>query len=473
MKRTTIILFLISFVGVICGKAQTVDIEELKKVREEAIRTRDLTKMTELCSMYEDLYDNDRVSSARDSLSHWEYQLKREHLFQMKPSELEKYGIKFFEKKKSGRFSAMIAKLYEDTNAKKAIEWYRRTAYETRWKGYMIDIARLYQDGGKGLKRNYTQAIYWYYKTSDAFSDPFSDIGNKARKKIEWFKENGYINNQTIEKLVAIDEEEQRFKPKSVDENLFVSNIVADNCFAIIIANESYKYETSVDFANHDGEIMEQYCKKTLGIPVQQVFIRKNCSFNQMKLLFKTVQKAMADSGKSNAKIIFYYAGHGIPDEATKSPFLLPTDGFGNDSSSGYPLKQLYNELGQMTSGPVVAILDACFSGTVRSGVMMQSNTRGVALKPKMDTPPHNVVILSASQGDQAAYAYKDKRHGLFTYFLLEKLKDSKGEATLKEISDYVTSRVSENALSINKRPQIPTIYSVDKTNEWMSWKLK
>ena len=104
MKRTTIILFLISFVGVICGKAQTVDIEELKKVREEAIRTRDLTKMTELCSMYEDLYDNDRVSSARDSLSHWEYQLKREHLFQMKPSELEKYGIKWQDVNKTASF---------------------------------------------------------------------------------------------------------------------------------------------------------------------------------------------------------------------------------------------------------------------------------------------------------------------------------------------------------------------------------
>jgi len=36
-------------------------------------------------------------------------------------------------------------------------------------------------------------------------------------------------------------------------------------------------------------------------------------------------------------------------------------------------------------------------------------------------TENHEVALVSASQADETAYPYKDKQHGLFTYYLLKK----------------------------------------------------
>ena len=47
-------------------------------------------------------------------------------------------------------------------------------------------------------------------------------------------------------------------------------------------------------------------------------------------------------------KAIFYYAGHGIPDEANKTALLLPIDGIGSDPESAYSLHRLYDELHQV-----------------------------------------------------------------------------------------------------------------------------
>ena len=54
------------------------------------------------------------------------------------------------------------------------------------------------------------------------------------------------------------------------------------------------------------------------------------------------------------------------------------------------------------------------------------------------------------AQGDETAYLYKEQRHGMFTYYLLKKLQETKGEATLGEISDYVTSEVRKQSIVIN-----------------------
>lgn len=470
MKRLAILFFMTA--ATLCSTAQEVDMDELVALRTEVIKTRELTKMTRLLDMYASLYQKNH-ERWRDSVSHWKYYLKREHLFKMKSAELEKYGMLAMKQQNIGTFCVVIAEVYEYLSAKKAIEWYKRAVYLGDEDYYMKDIARLYADGGKGMGRNDTYAIYWYYQILDAYNSYYSDLRKKAQKALDQYKKAGKINSQLISKLEAIDAEEQKLKPKSVDKNLFVSKVVADNVFAIIIANEKYKYESAVDFAGHDGDVMKQYFVKTLGIPEEQVMLRRNCSYNQMRLILTQLKKSISDSGKHNAKILFYYAGHGIPDEASRSSYLLPADGFGNDYTSGYALHQLCQELGAMTQGSVVMMLDACFSGSQRSGDMMQSSTRGVAIKVKPEAPPVNVVVLSASQEDQAAFAYKEKEHGMFTYFLLEKLKDSKGEATLNELSDYVIRQVEESAKAINKKPQTPTVYSMNKSNDWKSWKLK
>lgn len=106
-----------------------------------------------------------------------------------------------------------------------------------------------------------------------------------------------------------------------------------------------------------------------------------------------------------NAKVIFYYAGHGIPDETNNSSYLLPIDGIGNDPRSAYSLNELYSQLGELSAKQITVFMDACFSGAKRDGGMLTS-ARSIAIKAKSGTPKGNMIVFSAAQGDETAHQY-------------------------------------------------------------------
>lgn len=116
--------------------------------------------------------------------------------------------------------------------------------------------------------------------------------------------------------------------------------------------------------------------------------------------------------------------------------------------------------------------MDACFSGSKRGNGMLAS-ARGVALKVKDDSPMGNMVVLSAATEDQTAFPYNEKGHGMFTYFLLKKLQETKGETSLGELAEYVTEQVSQQSVVINRKMQTPTtLASPDIAKNWKSLKL-
>jgi uncharacterized caspase-like protein len=174
----------------------------------------------------------------------------------------------------------------------------------------------------------------------------------------------------------------------------------------------------------------------------------------------------------NEAKFIFYYAGHGIPDEASGESYLLPVDGRGNMLATGYSLRKLYDTLGSLTAKSVTVFMDACFSGAVRSGGMMVS-ARGVAIKTKQAAPKGNMIVLSAAQGNETAYQYKEKGHGLFTYHLLKKLQETKGNVTMGELADYITSEVKKRSIVVNGKLQTPIVTFSNSATDWRNWKLK
>lgn len=158
--------------------------------------------------------------------------------------------------------------------------------------------------------------------------------------------------------------------------------------------------------------------------------------------------KQVIDVYGGTSKVIVYYAGHGIPDEKNKSAYLLPVDGYGTDVNTGYSTKEFYSTLGAMPAHSITIFLDACFSGSKREGGMLTA-ARGVAIKVKVTEPSGNLVVLSAAQGDETAYPYKDQQHGLFTYYLLKKLQETKGNVTLGELSNYVKDNVQKKSIVV------------------------
>ena len=257
----------------------------------------------------------------------------------------------------------------------------------------------------------------------------------------------------------------------AVDENIPVTNQKSSKTFAVIIANENYQSVAPVPFALNDGNIFREYCLKTLGIPEKQIKYVPNATGNQIKAQvnwLQTICEVFED-----AQIIFYYAGHGIPDESSRTAYLLPVDGIGTDISTGYKLDDLYSALGNIPANNVTVFMDACFSGSKREQGMLAS-ARGVAIKAKSGMPQGNMVVFSAAQGDETAYPNNEEKHGMFTYFLLKKLQDTKGDVTLHELGEYITKNVSQQSILLNGKSQTPCVTpSASLDASWREWKLK
>lgn len=251
-------------------------------------------------------------------------------------------------------------------------------------------------------------------------------------------------------------------KPKApqvesdVDKNIPVTKSVNANTIAMIIANEHYNKVTEVASAEHDGEVFAQYCRETLGIPANQVLLFKNVTYGNTLSAMNQLKNSVQALGPGT-DVIVYYAGHGVPDEKTSEAYMLPTDADPMVIATAYPLSQFYNDLNAMGAANVMVFMDACFSGANRGDGML-AEARGVVLKAKSAAPKGNMFVLSAADGNETALPWKEKNHGLFTYYLLKKLQESKGNASLKEIADYVSTEVKKTAsLQLNK-PQSPKV---------------
>lgn len=257
-----------------------------------------------------------------------------------------------------------------------------------------------------------------------------------------------------------------------VDENLPVSSKQNDEMFAIIIANENYMNVAHVDCALNDGRTFRRYCQQVLGIPEDNIHIIEDATYGQMTEQVNWLSR-VAKAYEGDARIVIYYAGHGIPNEKDGSAYLLPIDASGDNTAAAYSLNKLYAELGALNAKSVTLFMDACFSGS-RRGDGMLTAARGVAIASKQEAPLGNMVVFSAAQGDETAYPYAEKGHGLFTYFLLKKLKDSKGNVDYGTLGEYIRQQVSRKSVVVNSKPQTPTVsYAPQMSKTWKSMTLK
>ncbi len=251
-----------------------------------------------------------------------------------------------------------------------------------------------------------------------------------------------------------------------VDKNIPLGD-TRENTFAVIIANENYKKVTDVSYAVNDGSMFKEYCHKTLGLPETNVRYVENATLGDMSDQVDWI-KGIARAYNGDASLIFYYAGHGIPDEGTKDAFLLPVDGNGTNTNIAYKLSDLYAALSEHETRSATVFLDACFSGAERSGDMLVQ-ARAVAVRAKKEVPKGNLIVMSAAQGDETAYPYDEMGHGLFTYFLLKKLQESKGNVSLGELSEYIHENVLRHSIKVNSKSQTPTTIPAAVYGE--SWK--
>jgi helicase len=157
--------------------------------------------------------------------------------------------------------------------------------------------------------------------------------------------------------------------------------------------------------------------------------------------------------------VVIYIASHGSP--RTSDPngvsYVITHDTKLDSAANLYATSLQMIDLVELLrrdvkARRVVLILDTCFSGdaTGERGVAVHTsdNAAGPAAEFSIATDRFEDktqgaarVVISASRANEQSREDETLKHGYFTYFLLEALKENGGKSTLKDVFQFVHDR--------------------------------
>ena len=262
-----------------------------------------------------------------------------------------------------------------------------------------------------------------------------------------------------------------------VDKNIPLIAVKNPNKYAIIIGNEDYSSrqsglssESNVAFAVNDAKTFMKYAEQTFGVEEKNIYYLENATSGEMNqkitLVCQILQKL-----NGNGELVFYYAGHGYPNEITKSPYLMPVDVNATNLNNAINLFELYKKITDSKPKKATVFLDACFSGGGRDQGLLAA--RAVKVKPKTEVINGNIVIFTATSEEQSALPYKDKQHGMFTYYLLKEIQLQNGLVNYEQLFKKIYQNIGIESLKVNQKTQDPQVlYGYDVSESWKQWKI-
>lgn len=241
--------------------------------------------------------------------------------------------------------------------------------------------------------------------------------------------------------------------------------------YALIIGNEDYsKYQPGLDrevnvaFAANDARVVAEYTEKTLGYPKKNIVVLIDATKGQITQHLAQL-KRLIEVERGEAEVLFYYSGHGLPEEGTNTPYLIPVDVSGTQPTNGVALQEVYSTLAAFPAKKVTVLLDACFSGGARQQELVA--LKGVKVKANVEQVPANLIVLASSSGNEASAVYYEKQHGYFTYFLLKEWKEGSSQGSMKQSMELIQQNVAREAARTGKKQTPTALLGPSVLNQW------
>jgi len=254
-----------------------------------------------------------------------------------------------------------------------------------------------------------------------------------------------------------------------VEMNIPKTGMKNNDAIAVIFGVENYKNVSAVTFAKRDATYIKEYFEKVLGIPDNRIYFKTDDDvgkaefdkvFSKDGWLDKRVKEGKTD-------LYIYYAGHGAPDIKKNKAYLIPYDGDPNYASqTGYEMGELYEQLGSLGARSTTVFLDACFTGANRESEILLAGARPVFMEVDASAT-RDVTVFSAAGGKEISSAWPEKKHGLFSYYLMKGMRgdadaNNDKQITVGELGNYVKENVSDMAGMLD-REQTPGLQTLDE----------
>lgn len=237
--------------------------------------------------------------------------------------------------------------------------------------------------------------------------------------------------------------------------------------FALIVGVQRYRALPDADHAEDDAQLMREKAL-ALGVPEENVVTLLGERAGKADLE-KYLDEWLPKNLTPKSRLYVFFSGHGAPEPADGTAFLVPWDG---DAaflrSTAYPVKKLIEKLGALDAREVLVALDACFSGTGGRSVVAKGLRPLVHVQDPASAGPGKVIVFTASAADEVSGSDDEKGHGLFTYYFARGLDgaadaDKNGKLTVAELAGYVRAQVERSAHRQN-REQHPQVRARDQS---------
>ncbi len=175
----------------------------------------------------------------------------------------------------------------------------------------------------------------------------------------------------------------------------------------------------------------------------------------------------IARHAQTNDLVVIYVATHGTPRtmDAAGANYLVTYDteiynagAFDEDSmyATAYPMVELANAVAtRMKALRTAVFLDTCYSGGAAANSSSGSSTPAPAAMLTSSAPSSTMlahmtegtgrIVMAASEVNEESLESNQLGHGYFTYYLLQALKNGKGQTPLSQVYSTVAQDVSQS----------------------------
>ena len=235
--------------------------------------------------------------------------------------------------------------------------------------------------------------------------------------------------------------------------------------WAVVVGIDNYTKEgiPALHYAGADAKIFAQALQSLLKVPKEHLYlftsdsVESGQSPSRLNLVYRL--DWLSKNTKPDDVVIFYFAGHGAQVEGTS--FLLTDD---SDPRSLETLKasalntaDLNRLIDRTSAAKTLTVLDAC-----RNNPSGGRDEYSVAAQFALTGKGKEVVGLVSCSPGQRSWEWEEKKHGFFTYYLVEAMQGKagvKGNITPSSLAEYLTVQVPAQTLSTVRQQQNPRLF--------------
>lgn len=231
-----------------------------------------------------------------------------------------------------------------------------------------------------------------------------------------------------------------------------------------LLVGVNFYHDPSINrlrFAVNDAQELHQaFLDSSYSFKSRKVDLLLSVDININEALRRNVLKKLSQVAQNTSEqglLLFYFSGHG--DLVEGEPYICPSDTDANYvNDTAVPLARVREIIEASRAAVKLLIFDACHLGARLGSKGFDDNKAFSEKTKRIFQGVRGLAMLASSAREETSLEAAEKEHGIFTYFLLDALKNhhvvdenDDAQISVTEIFNYVAS-------NLHRHGQQPTI---------------